>query len=287
MIKKSTLFILVVGIILLIPSTADAHQPRLTSDMIKGVVSNPEISKAYYDELTGNPRTYRISTNNEFNLYLNILVPKNTNPDGRYSAVIYMVGKTARSTIDKIDVNSTPWKEFYEEYGNDYYYQGPEYRRKLPPGDYEIVVSGNNNLGKYTLAIGEIEAFPLKEGLNALLTVPKLKKSFFGESPATFLFSKFGGVEFIVIVLLGFLFGFVYRLIHKKLSKISPAVKKGKNIGKSDRLLRALIAILCLAFGLYSWSIILFFFAGFCFFEAIFSWCGLYAIMQKNTCPIS
>lgn len=287
MTKKITLFA-IIGLFFLFPSSAHAHQPIMLTGEEPVVVSDPEISKAYYDEITGSPRTYKIEAKSEFNLYLNLLVPKNTNPDGRYSAVVYMVGKTARSIIDKLEADSAPWKEFYEEYGNDYYYQGSEYRRKLPPGNYEIIVSGNNNVGRYALAIGEIEAFSSMEGLNALLTIPKLKNSFFEESPATFLFSKFGAIELIAVVLIGFLFGYVYRLIHKKLSKPSSGAKEGqKNIGKADRLWRATLGIMSLVLGIYSWSIILFFFAGFCFFEAIFSWCGLYAIMQKNTCPIS
>lgn len=28
------------------------------------------------------------------------------------------------------------------------------------------------------------------------------------------------------------------------------------------------------------------FFSGFAFFEAIFSWCGFYATIGKNTCPV-
>jgi len=35
-----------------------------------------------------------------------------------------------------------------------------------------------------------------------------------------------------------------------------------------------------------TWSPILIFFSGFAFFEAIFSWCGFYAAMGKNTCPV-
>ena len=35
-----------------------------------------------------------------------------------------------------------------------------------------------------------------------------------------------------------------------------------------------------------TWSPILIFFSGFALFEAIFSWCGFYAAMGKNTCPV-
>jgi Na+-transporting NADH:ubiquinone oxidoreductase subunit NqrB len=35
-----------------------------------------------------------------------------------------------------------------------------------------------------------------------------------------------------------------------------------------------------------SWNPLLIFFSGFLFFEALFSWCGLYAALGKNTCPL-
>jgi hypothetical protein len=35
-----------------------------------------------------------------------------------------------------------------------------------------------------------------------------------------------------------------------------------------------------------TWSPILIFFSGFALFEALFSWCGFYAALGKNTCPV-
>jgi hypothetical protein len=55
------------------------HQPRIGFD--KGTLINPieiekpEVSKAYYSELTGEPEYYQINSNTDFLLYLNILAP--------------------------------------------------------------------------------------------------------------------------------------------------------------------------------------------------------------------
>ena len=51
-----------------------AHQPRIT-DSEDIIVKEPEISKAYYGNLEGNPHIYVINSDKNFNLYVNILVP--------------------------------------------------------------------------------------------------------------------------------------------------------------------------------------------------------------------
>ncbi|PIR45804.1 MAG: hypothetical protein COV08_03115 [Candidatus Vogelbacteria bacterium CG10_big_fil_rev_8_21_14_0_10_49_38] len=85
---------------------------------------------------------------------------------------------------------------------------------------------------------------------------------------------------------IAFITGFIYRAILKKFAKNSPR-GVARNIGKPDRLLRLAIGAGLLLWAITtSWSPILIFFSGFAFFEAIFSWCGFYAAMGKNTCPI-
>jgi len=86
--------------------------------------------------------------------------------------------------------------------------------------------------------------------------------------------------------ILAFIFGFTYRMILKKFAKNTT---RGivKNIGKPDRILRFGIGLGLLILAIITnWSLILFFFSGFAFFEAIFSWCGYYAAIGKNTCPL-
>lgn len=180
-----------------------------------------------------------------------------------------------------------PWKKFYEPYGKDHYLQGPELQKRSEPGHYDIKVYSTNNDSKYALVIGDLEVFNFKEIVNAMYLVPKIKKDFFNESPANFLFSIFGAAYVIAIFIIAFLFGFIFRFILKKLSR-NQNRKAHKNITVKGRLLRLAIGAFLFIWAITtSWSPFLLFFAGFCLFETIFSWCGFYAMIGKNSCPIN
>lgn len=63
-----------------------------------------------------------------------------------------------------------------------------------------------------------------------------------------------------------------------------------KNIGTPDRLLRLAFAIL-LAIAAYRaesllWQLVLVAGALFCLFQALTSWCVVYALLGKSTCPM-
>ncbi|MBU6383993.1 MAG: DUF2892 domain-containing protein [Verrucomicrobia bacterium] len=59
-----------------------------------------------------------------------------------------------------------------------------------------------------------------------------------------------------------------------------------KNIGTTDRVIRFLIAVALFVFAYLHASWILFLFGLFTLFEAVFSWCILYQILGKSSCPI-
>lgn len=83
-----------------------------------------------------------------------------------------------------------------------------------------------------------------------------------------------------------FVFGFLYRFLLKRVASRSQMGAQ-KNIGKPDRVARIVIGCLLLGWaGMTSWNPLLLFVSGFAFFESIFSWCGLYAVLGKNTCPL-
>lgn len=58
-----------------------------------------------------------------------------------------------------------------------------------------------------------------------------------------------------------------------------------KNIGTPGRLLRLAIAILLFIYAYWQWSWIALLFGLFVLFEAAFSWCVVYQILGKNSCP--
>ncbi len=266
--------------VFLLPTGTSAHQPRIVKDNPTIVIS-PEVSKAYYGTLSGTPAVYTITTDKPFALYVGVLVPDILGQKKDVSAVILKDGEQ----LAVLDGTSHEWKKFFEPFGHDTYWQGPEYKTLGDAGTYEIYVTSTNNDSKYSLAIGEIEAFNFKEGVNALTLIPQLKKDFFNEPPISFILSPFGWGLIVVMFALAFTVGFAYRFILKKFAKNTSRGPR-KNIGATDRLIRLAIALGLFALAITtSWSPILLFFSGVALFEAIFSWCGLYAALGKNTCP--
>lgn len=85
---------------------------------------------------------------------------------------------------------------------------------------------------------------------------------------------------------LGFVCGFVLRTLHRKLASKSALTSKGSNINKGGRVMRGIAGFALLLLYTFVPQPIILVFAGFTFFQAIFSWCGLYALLGKNTCPM-
>lgn len=198
MIKYLKILFLAVFFTLFLPKEVSAHQPLLVDAQTKIDVNDPITSKAYYGELIERPAYYLINQDKPFTLYVGILVPKITGISKDISAIVY---KDSRPYA-YLYANKSQWKEFYEPYGGDWYYQGPEYKKDVPAGTYLIKVYNSKNEGKYVVAIGEKESFPFKVVLNTLLIMPSLKLNFFKESFFSLLFSKYGLIYWIPAILI-------------------------------------------------------------------------------------
>jgi hypothetical protein len=188
----AVIFVLLVASI----SVSSAHQPRLVTGANASndnpiVIQNPEVSQAFYGELKGQPNYYQIKSDNQFKFYLNLLVPASPGipPDFISAQVLDSSG----NVIITIDGTNSTWKSYFEEFGGDYYLKGPETKANLPAGTYYIKIFNTDNQGKYNIAIGEEESFPLDETMKALVTIPLLKEQFFGK-PVTTLFFEFLGI---------------------------------------------------------------------------------------------
>ncbi len=284
--KKISVFLAFV--LFCMPILALAHQPRITESRLT-TVPDPEVSKAYYGELTGEPDFYTIDAKEPFDLYVNILVPDiaGQKKDVLVDIILDQRGTEASGAwVMPLGNANFEWKKMFEPFGHDNYWQGPEYKNRVRAGKYDIRVSSPNNDSKYTLAIGEIEAFDMKEGLNAIKLIPQLKKDFFNKSPLGFIRSPFGWGLIVVMYILAGIVGLIYRALLKRFATGSVR-SLNKNIGKPDRLIRLALGLgLLLLAMLTTWSPLLIFISGFCIFESLFSWCGFYAAIGKNTCPI-
>lgn len=280
--KKPLLTFAIFLSVLLLPTITFAHQPRIVQSN-PTVVTSPEVSKAYYGVLSGEPAVYTITADKPFAVYVGVLVPDITGQKKDVSAVILKDG----IEIAVLEGSNFEWTQYFEEFGHDTYWKGPEYKAQGEAGNYEIIVWSSNNDSKYSLAVGEIEAFDFKESVNAFTLIPQLKKDFFNKSPVDFILSPLGQGLIVIMFVLAFIFGFIYRTLLKKFTRTASR-GVSKNIGKYDRLIRVVIGVVLFIIAITTtWSPWLLFFSGFAFFEAIFSWCGLYAALGKNSCPIN
>lgn len=194
-------------VILLSTLSALAHQPVIVGkDVI--TIEKPEISRAFYHELTGEPRSYYVKADKPFDLFVGLLVPRNTNPNGRYSARVYSLAEGKRTLLADIKADSIAWKEMYEPFGGDHYLTGPDWKRNVPAGQYEIEVYSQDNRGKYALVVGEGEFWGPKEILSVYTEVPKLKAGFFGSNPLSFLVTPFG---LVLVVIAGAVIYYIVR----------------------------------------------------------------------------
>jgi hypothetical protein len=177
------------------------------------IIKNPEVSQAFYGQLEGNPDYYKIDSNKPFKLYLNILVPNIPVENERRFSV--RVTDSNKKQIMFLDGIKYEWKEFYEEFGGDSYLEGPEARLNVSAGTYIIKVYNSDNKGKYSLAVGEIESFPIDETLKTLILLPTLKEKFFNKPFYTGFFNLIGLFVFGPIIALIILAVVFYKLLKR------------------------------------------------------------------------
>jgi hypothetical protein len=155
--------------------TAYAHQPYLVTDTGATRVDRPEVSKAFYAELSGEPAVYEIVSPESFDLYINILVPDEVGIPTDLSVTV----TRGPDTIALLEGPAHGWMKFYEPFGGDSYLMGPEQRLRVGPGAYIATVMRPGNDGRYVLVVGEREEFSLKEITRVIGLMPRLKRDFF------------------------------------------------------------------------------------------------------------
>lgn len=181
-----------------------AHQPRIVYGELTQI-KNPGVSQAFYGILEGQPAYFQINSDKPFDLYVQILVPDV--PDIKKDIIVEVNNVTLDPNIE--------WKSFYEEYGRDYYYQGPEMEINVTSGTYKIKVSNPTNTGKYVLVIGREEKFPINEIVKTIITLPILKHNFFEKSWITSFTDLFWVYFIILLVILLSIFIFIRKIFKK------------------------------------------------------------------------
>ena len=152
------------------PLSIFAHQPKLINYSPSfddpHEVPYPEISKAYYSKLEGEPHYYKINSDTDFLFYTGILSPK---VNDNYKWLSLEVLNENKEVIYKAEGKNFDWTAWYEPYARDWYWKGPEIGTDrneefktsfiIDAGTYYIKVFNEDNKGHYSLAIGEAEFF--------------------------------------------------------------------------------------------------------------------------------
>ncbi len=149
--------------------SAKSHQPKLIYETPTidnpYIINFPEISKAFYGKLTGEPHYYLIESQEDFLFYTGILSPK-VNENYQWLSLDILKDN---NVIFKADGKNFEWEAWYEPYARDYYWKGPEIGKEsnkefktsflIDKGTYLIKVYNDKNFGHYSLAVGEAEFF--------------------------------------------------------------------------------------------------------------------------------
>ena len=210
-----------------------AHQPKLikyspSSNEPHNVI-NPEISKAYYGKLNGDPHYYKIESDTEFSFYVGITIPK---IDDNIKWISLEVFDKDNNSIFYEDGKEFEWKAWYEPYARDWYWIGPqigthndkEFKKslKLDSGTYVSKVFNNDNAGSYSLAVGDIEFFGANLFEKISIWAPIL--FYIGPYMDIFYWNKFDFMAYIPHTILFILILVIYfifkKLIFKKKNKI-------------------------------------------------------------------
>lgn len=283
--RMRAMCIVVITACFFIPALASAHMPVLVGSTTPGVITDPERSYAFYDTLRGESRTYHIAHDVSWVLYLNLLVPQSANPNAKYDAMV--VNERTGAIVASLEGRGVEWTPYFEQFGADNYLRGPELRKEMDAGEYAIVITGEGNTGAYAMALGERESFTLREVAETVALIPHLKREFFRVSPASFIASPLGGGYAVLFMCIGFFLAyFIRRFLRKKLTGFAELSLYSKNIGTHDRMMRAVFGLILFMLGiLTTWHPVLFIAAGFCIYQAVGTWCLVYSLLGKNTCP--
>ena len=150
-------------------------------------VEDPEISKAIYSTLNGDPHFYRIESEEDFNFYAGILAAKigDCQLEEKFS---FEVLDSEFHRIYLADGENFEWTPWYEEYGKQWYWNGPEVGKNFlsnevfKAGTYYIKVFNNVNKGQYIIAIGDIEKFSFTDIVGLIFSMGKIEDEFWNPS---------------------------------------------------------------------------------------------------------
>ena len=167
--------------------------------------------------MDGEPINYSINTDSPLQLYIGLLTP---DLPGQQNNLIAVVQNNQGEQIVKLDGNQNfQWERWYEEFAGDWYWKGPEFKQEIPAGQYTVIVSNPDNTGKYVLAVGELESFPIAEMPRMIKELILIKTEFFNKPWYTAFQNKIGyglGILMLILVIIISSVIFIIKFLRRK-----------------------------------------------------------------------
>ena len=182
--KKLLSIVLLLGIF----SQVYAHKPVFNENSTYPAdapyeIEDPEISKAIYSTLIGDPHFYRIQSEVDFDFYAGILAAK-IGECPLNSKFSFEVLDSDFHKIYLADGENFEWTPWYEEYGKQWYWNGPEIGKNFlsdrvyGAGTYYIKVFNDSNTGQYIMAVGDIEKFSFTDIVGLIFSMGDIEDEF-------------------------------------------------------------------------------------------------------------
>lgn len=146
-------------------------------------IEAPEISKAIYSTLTGEPHYYRIQSEVDFDFYAGILAAK-IGECALRDKFSFEVLDAEFNAIYIADGENFDWVPWYEKYGKQWYWNGPEIGENFlsneifKAGTYYIKVFNAANTGQYIIAVGDVEKFSFIDVVGLLFSMGDIEYEF-------------------------------------------------------------------------------------------------------------
>jgi len=199
---KKNIYLIFSLLLFFSPLFVFGHQPNFVQNKSVVFDSEPTLSKAYYGTLNNQPTVYNIYSTSTFDMYVNLLSPDIPETLKDFTITIR---DDKKNIIKTVSSNSSEWIRWYEEFGGDWYFKGPEFKEQFQPGMYTISVQNQTNTGRYVLAIGEIESFPINQFTNTITQLYRIKTLFFNEPWYGIYYGIIGKYLFLSSIILVFI----------------------------------------------------------------------------------
>ena len=168
-----------------------AHAPVLSIEAKTAdapfLIDNAEHSKAIYAILDGDADYYKIEETQPFDFYVGLTAAK-VGDCPLPQTFDFEVLDANMKRIDGRDGSNFEWWPWFEEFGKQWYWVGPEIGENFasttvyPAGTYYVRVFNKANSGKYVLAIGDQERFGLGTIINMFGTIRETERIFWDEA---------------------------------------------------------------------------------------------------------